>query len=119
MRNLVEHIKIFRNAKCEFDVSSSFSHVRWNAYYTTVVFCLPINDFELLNLEDLGFKPPLIQICSELMPSNAGLDVLNVEFYPSLESIEGNDSLHDDLDEIVNNLAEQSSYFSLPDDVME
>jgi hypothetical protein len=117
-RNLVDYIKILRNAKCEFDISSSFSHVRWNGMYTTVVFRLPINDFEHLNLEDQGFKTPLIQICSDLMPPNAGLDVLNVEFCPSLESIEGNDSLHDDLDEIVNNLTEQSSNFSLPDDVM-
>jgi len=117
-RNLVEHIKILRNAKCEFDVSSSFSHVRWNGMYTTVVFRLPMNDFELLNLEDQGLKTPLIKICSDLMPPNAGLDVLNVEFCPSLESIDGNDNLHDDLDEIVNNLAKQSSNFSLPDDVM-
>jgi hypothetical protein len=118
-RNLVEYIKILKNAKCEFDVSSSFSHVRWNGMYTTVVFRLPMDDFELLNLEDQEFKTPLIRICNDLMPPNAGLDVLNIEFCPSLESIDGNDSLHDDLDEIVNDLAKQSSNFSLPDDVME
>lgn len=117
-RNLVEYLKILKSAKCEFDISSSFSHVRWNGMYTTVVFRLPMDDFELLNLEDQGFKTPLIRICSDLMPPNAGLDVLNVEFSPSLESIDGNDSLHDDLDEIVNDLAKQSSNFSLPDDVM-
>lgn len=117
-RNLVEFIRILKNAKCEFDVSSSFSHVRWNGMYTTVVFRLPMDDFELINLDDQEFKTPLIRICNDLMPPNAGLDVLNIEFCPSLESIDGNDSLHNDLDEIVNDLAKQSSNFSLPDDVM-
>lgn len=117
-RNLVEYIKILKNAKCEFDVSSSFSHVRWNGMYTTVVFRIPMDEFELINLDDQEFKSPLIKICSDLMPPNAGLDVLNVEFSPSLESIDKNDSLHDDLDEIVNDLAKQSSNFTLPDDVM-
>ena len=117
-RNLVEYINILKNAKCEFDVSSSFSHVRWNGMYTTVVFRIPMDEFELINLDDQEFKSPLIKICSDLMPPNAGLDVLNVEFSPSLESIDKNDSLHDDLDEIVNDLAKQSSNFTLPDDVM-
>lgn len=117
-RNLNEYVNILKNAKCEFDVSSSFSHVRWNGLYTTVVFRLPIDDFELVHLDDQEYKTPLIRVCSDLMPPNAGLDVLNVEFSPSLETIDVIDDLHDDLDEIVNGLAKKSSNFTLPDDIM-
>ena len=118
-RGLLDHLRLLKNAKCEFDVSSSFSHVRWDGMSTNVIFRLPMDDYEKLDLEDQGFKNPLLRICNDLMPPDAGLDILNIDFNPSLESMDNNGNLQDDLNDIIRDLAEQSSQFSLPDDVMQ
>ncbi|MDD1779276.1 MAG: hypothetical protein LUQ65_14005, partial [Candidatus Helarchaeota archaeon] len=116
-RGFIDQFNILKNANCEFDVSSTFSRVRWNGYSTTVIFRLPMVDYEKLGHEDHEFKTPLIQFCDELIPRNAGLDILNVEFLPTLDSDDTSDDVEDDFNNAINELTQQPGYFSLPDDI--
>lgn len=108
-----------KNARCSIRVSSSFSRKRWNATYTTIVFQMPLEEFDKFDTGDEKSKQVLISICDDLMPPEAGLDVMDVEFSLALETLRGTKTLESDLAQISTQLAQVSTQFALPSDIME
>ena len=118
-----EHTDLYdllKNAQCSFSMSNSFSRKRWNAMYTTVVFRLPMSDFDKIGIEEDNLsRETLVKICDNLMPPEAGLDIMHVEFSPQFETIGENKTLENDLEEIANVLNETTAEFALPYDITE
>ena len=87
-----EIIEILRNGKCTIQHGSQFSRNfgagRWNAFFTTVYFYIPIENLDKITDE---IKERLISICDNIMPVETGLDILSVKFSPSIEE-PGNDN---------------------------
>jgi hypothetical protein len=111
--------ELLQNSRCLINSSGSYSKKRWNALYTSIIFQIPIDDFELLDINDQSMIQILIEICNEVMPTEIGFDVLNVEFAPSLSSFNDNKALENDLLSISKGLSEITAEFILPLDVME
>lgn len=76
---------LLTNSKCVIDQSSSYSQRRWNAYYTTIYFYVPIDNFDILNIDETT-KARLIKYCDIAMPKDIGFDVMQVEISPSLDN---------------------------------
>jgi hypothetical protein len=116
-----ELCELLKNAKCSIHVSSSFSRRRWDALYTTITFRLPSDDYEKLDPEREASidRNTLISICDNIMPAEAGLDVMHVEFSPTLETDAETKTLEDDLREITKVLQDASADFTLPSDIID
>jgi hypothetical protein len=109
---------ILRNSKCVIDSSSSYSRSRWNAYYTTIYFHVPTNDFDNLDIDEES-RSRLTEYCDKIMPRNVGFDVMQVEISPSIDSEFSNSisALEDDLEEFSHSFGETENFY-IPDDVL-
>lgn len=119
IRGLGHLSSIFQNAKCEINPTGSYSRVRWNAYYTTVNFRLPIDDYQSVDLQDNKLITVLVGICNELMPTNAGYDVMEVEISPYIDLVGERSSLSDELDEVISDISDVGNGLMLPKDIKE
>lgn len=119
IRGLESLTDVFLNAKCEIRVSPAFSRARWNAYYTTIDFRVPIAKYQLIDLQNGKLHDSLLVICDDLMPKNAGYDVMEVTISPLIELEEESSSLSRDLDEMISGLSSRENTFSLPKDIKE
>jgi len=109
---------VLTRAKCSIDISGTFSRRRWNGMYTSVIFQVPMKEYELLVIEEEG-KEILRSICDMVMPQDAGLDVMHVDVAPSLESIEDTISLEQDLQQVSSSLKSTTAEFTLPTDILD
>ena len=75
--------EILKKAKCRINVGGTYSHSRWNALYTSVVFQIPMGQYESLSIDDED-KSILKDICNNVMPPEAGLEVMHVDITPLL-----------------------------------
>ena len=108
---------ILKNAKCTINISEGyFSRSRWNAYYTSIIFQIPMSEYESLNIEEED-KSLLKSICDGVMPPDAGLDVMHVDITPLLYE-EDAGSLQQDLEQITDSLQSLTAEFTLPDDIL-
>jgi hypothetical protein len=107
---------LLKKAKCCIAPSSRFSGKRWNAYYTKIVFQIPLSNFE--NIEE-PTRLSLVPICSTIMPPDIGFDIMDVEFTPLIGETNEAPDLKDDLEEIKASLQTIGTPFTLPYDIME
>ena len=117
-RGKTELYNKLKNAACSIHHTSDYSHQRWNAYRTTVVFELPMLDFSNFELDDEVYHE-LISICSIVMPPQVGFDVMHIEFTPSLNELYEQNSLESELNEIATNISHKVSPFNLPLDILD
>jgi hypothetical protein len=105
------------NSKCEIEPSSTYSEKRWDAFYTTIYFSIPTNDFDPKIFNDER-KAKLISYCDSIMPRKVGYDVMNVEISPSIAT-EFTDiiSMEDDLDDLFHSFGQKEEIF-IPEDVL-
>ncbi len=109
--------ELLENSKCAFDASSSYSRARWNAVYTTVYFYIPVENFDILDVDEES-KSKLIGYCDTIMPKDIGYDVMHVELSPSLDDEqEEHHSLESDLEEFSKTVGETEN-FHIPEDVL-
>jgi hypothetical protein len=76
---------LLEGSKCVIQDSTTFSGKRWDAFYTKIYFYVPLSNLEKVNQVIVD---KLIAFCDSIMPGDAGLDVMDVEFSPLLESAE-------------------------------
>ncbi len=114
-----ELIDLLKNATCSIRVGNNYSRKRWNALYTSVIFHLPMREFE--NVEDIDDdnRSILCSISDRVMPPEAGLDVMHIDFSPMLDNIGEIKTLENDLEDIKATLQDFSSAFTLPQDLMD
>jgi len=118
-KGLEDISNLLKDSTCKIIQSSNFSRVRWNAYATTVYFYLPLDKWDLRHNDIMFHKDEIISICNELMPKEAGLDVLNIEISPSLEDIKIQESLLDSLSKVDDILSSDIKAQILPEDIIE
>lgn len=75
---------IIRGYSCSIRHSSNFSRKRWNAVFTEIIFYIPVDKLRDVTPE---MKNELRLVCDRIMPPEAGLDVMVVDFSPILDSI--------------------------------
>jgi len=76
-----------------------------------------MRDFERAKIGD-DDRGTLVRVCNRVMPSDAGLDVMSVDFAPLLNDVEEAMTLEEDLKEIATSLRSVEAEFRLPEDVM-
>jgi hypothetical protein len=105
---------LMQGAKCVISHSNTFSRKRWDAYWTTIYFYVPVSRLESITQEKID---KLVQICDEIMPKEAGLDVMHVEFSPLLESAETIDTSISEVEDVAAHLSQEIMAKILPADV--
>jgi len=105
---------LLRKSKCRIMASGSFSRNRWNAYWTTVHFYVPV---DLIPLATDDVRNKLLKMCDEIMPPEVGYDVMHVDFAPSMLVGDDEVTLSDDLDGMVNSVSGNIVKQILPDDI--
>lgn len=85
---------IFKGGHCEISASSSYSQKRWDAMYTSVNFYIPQDMYSKNANVIQSIKSSLRKVCEEVMPPNAGYDVMEMHISPSLK-VSSKDSLNE------------------------
>ena len=105
---------LLQGAKCIISPSTAFSHKRWNAYWTTIYFYVPISRLKSVTQDKID---RLLSICDEIMPRENGLDVMHVEFSPLLEPAETIDESIVEVEDATAHLSQEVMAKILPPDV--
>lgn len=108
--------KLLSGAKCTIVTTSSFSYKRWNTYRAGVRFYVPVTKLKKLPRRA---SQKLIPFCQEVMPAEAGYEIMEVEFSPLLESAESIDTAVEQVDETVDGLSREVMAAILPPDIMQ
>src|SRR5579883_2272408 len=66
-----------KGARCSIRTSSDYSRIRWNGFCATVAFQIPVSDYSRFTLDDPEDTRMLLKICTEVMPPEAGYDVVD------------------------------------------
>jgi len=110
-KKLTDLVSIIQGSKIEISSSQAFSKVRWNAYRAEVIFSV---SEDKLGKIDSEMEHNLIAACDLLMPDEAGLDVMNVEFILNMDET----CLVNDLHKISEHLSNVGKGSSLPNDML-
>jgi hypothetical protein len=100
--------------KCEISSGGQFSHRRWNAIYTTIVFYVPLVKLDLFTEYE---RTIISDACKTVMPKNTGYDVMEIEISPSLDEISDEPTLSVDLEKISSELTKKFSQI-LPSEIL-
>lgn len=115
-----ELASLLSESKCSITTSSDYSKKRWNAYYTTVDFAVPLNNYEKALAKISGeYKEIVKETCNEVMPPKVGYDVMDVTVSISLEDrLQKADTL-EDLKDIISKLPSKVKDIVIPEDILE
>ena len=108
--------QMLRSATCSINATSDFSRDRWNAMYTTVYFKVPPSEFEDIDLTRQD-RQLLAEICDQVMPTEAGLDVMDVDVSPQLGN-PATQSLQQEIEALSGDLDSHQADFNLPTDIL-
>lgn len=109
---------LLKDAKCAISASGTYSRIRWNGMKTTVTFQIPMQQFEAADPNEEKTRV-LLRICNQVMPQEAGLDVVDVQLSPLLYNPGDTRSLENDLEDISASLHKLAAEFTLPRDIIE
>jgi len=105
---------LLEGSRCNIETSTAFSYQRWDAYWSRVHFYVPVHKLWLV---DESVKRKLVEICGGIMPSEAGFDVMEVEFSPIISRTKTKQTLIESLDGITPTLSQEVIDQILPSDV--
>lgn len=106
-----ELLELMKDAECHLQDHGQYSQRRWNAYYTTVGFTVPINVLKKFT-DDIKLR--LQELCAYLMPEDAGYDIMSIYVSPKIIS-KNNESLEDDLAELSDQILDKTGILYPPD----
>lgn len=104
-------VDIIKGCKIVISATQAYSYRRWDAWYTTIVFS--VSEENLGKVNDI-MKHELESACDLLIPDEAGLDVMAVEFVLNMDEA----SLVNDLNEISEHLLNIGKSSTLPNDIL-
>jgi hypothetical protein len=110
---------LLSESRCEIFHGGQFSGKRWNAFWTTVQFLIPIRSYNrILQQIDEQKREIIRATCDEIMPPSSGLDVMGVKFSLLLdEEEEGTSS--EELEGISEQISQNLGSELLPQDLKE
>lgn len=109
-----ELAELLKDAKCVISETSTFSRKRWDAVWTAIYFYVPLSELKKVNSK---FTDKLVEFCDQLMPKEAGLDVMHVEFLPLIESGETVEAAIADVEHAATGLSKEIIARVLPPDI--
>jgi len=119
-KGLVNIASLLEGSKCTISHGGQFSRRRWNAFWTTVHFDIPINKYEdVMSQITEEIKEILRSVCDEVIPPRSGLDVMGIKFSLSLEDVPRERDLIADLKRIADELPPELASEIIPDDIKE
>lgn len=81
---------------CEFYGTTNYSQKRWDAFYAEVHFYIPISIYSKHNYVKLDIiNSTLLDICKQIMPPEAGYDIMKVTISPDLTTRSKKDALNE------------------------
>jgi len=107
-------VELLHGGKCAIADTTTFSGKRWDAYYTTIYFYIPFAKLQFVTGQIIE---TLIAACDGIMPKEAGLDVMNVEFSPLLEEAETLETSILDIEDAAGTLSQEIQQLILPGEV--
>jgi len=117
---LKEIAELLEGGSCEIVHYGQFSRKRWNAYRTEIILRVPIEKYEeVLSKITPKIKQKIVTMADEIMPKNAGLDVMEISLTPSLEATSLERSLISDIEVSPKRLLKGISQEILPKDIIE
>lgn len=120
VNGLREIAELLEGGSCEIAHSGQFSYKRWNAFKTEIILRIPIEKYEeVLNKITPEIEQKIVTIADEIMPKNAGLDVMKVSFVPSLEATSLEQSLISEIETSAKRSLKDISREILPEDIIE
>lgn len=90
VEGLKDIAEILEGSKCEISHNQQFAMKRgggrWNAFWTQVIIRVPVSKYEsaMKKVTD-EIKSKIVSIVNDLIPRNAGLDVMSMKLSPSIE----------------------------------
>lgn len=119
-KGLVDIVSLLQGSKCHIIHEGNFSRKRWDAYWTTVHFDIPMNKYENVMGQITNETKEIIRsVCDEIMPTQSGLDVMGIKFSLSLEDVPRKKDLITDLKKITDELPPQLMTDIIPYDIKE
>jgi len=120
IEGLKEITELLKGGLCEIVHHGQFSYKRWNAFRTKIIIRIPIEKYEeALNKITPDIKQKIVTVADEIMPPNAGLDVMEIALAPSLEPTSLEKSLISDIETSAKRLLKDMSQEILPEDIIE
>jgi hypothetical protein len=111
-------ISLLDGCKCTISMGSSFSGKRWDAFWTTVGFEVPMNKYQtVVDSMTEEINQTIKSVCNEVMPLKSGLDVMEVTFSMSLEGVSKGRNLMTDLEKITKELPPELKSEIIPEDI--
>lgn len=111
---------LLEGSKCTISHGGQFSRRRWDAFWTTVHFDIPMNKYEeVMSQITEEIREVIRTVCDEVMPPKSGLDVMGVKFSLSLEDVPRKKDLMTDLKRITDELPPQLRSEIIPEDIKE
>lgn len=106
---------LLKGCECSIFNTNQFSHRRWDELNAIIHLMVPISKLE-------RFSGPILEklrdVFDTVMPKEAGFAVLRIEVSPLLEDIPEDQSLSEDLNQILGELS-QKSLITLPIDIQD
>ena len=79
-------VSLIRRGNCNIITSQQFSNRRWDCFWTEIEIRLPVSIYQSEQMDVLEENKELIRkAADEIMPGNAGYDVMSISFLPDLE----------------------------------
>lgn len=119
-KGLDDIVSLLQGSKCHISHEGNFSRKRWDAYWTTVHFDIPMNKYENVMCQITNETKEIIRsVCDAIIPTQSGLDVMGVKFSLSLEDVPRKKDLITDLKKITDELPPQLMSDIIPYDIKE
>lgn len=99
--------------QCEIIDTENYSGKRWDALGAIVNIIIPPNAYAEF-ADDMLLKSILLKACRQVMPANAGFDILEVTISPQLNSAESRNAIDEIGTEVVN-----EKFLELNEDLIE
>jgi hypothetical protein len=117
-----EIAETLKGSKCEIVHNQQFAYPsgRWNAFRAEIIIRIPVSEYELAVKKVTGeIRNKIISIADDLMPKEAGLDVLSMSLSPCIEVTPVEESLLSDLQRVTETLSEGLTKEIFPKDIEE
>ncbi len=131
MKALLVHLKVnglgeiaelLKGSSCEISHNQQFAYPagRYNSFWTTLTIRIPVNEFEnAVNKITDDVQRKILGMANKIMLEKAGLDILTISIFPSLEVTPFEGSLIPDLQSASEIMSNSLSKEILPEDITE
>lgn len=106
--------ELVNSGYCDFSGSTTYSKIRWDAYYAEIHFYVPIEVYTRYSGALGKYQNWLLKVCQQVMPPIAGYDIMMVTISPIISPQSKKDSI-DEIKKII----DDKNCLGISDDLIE